>query len=884
MVGKKLAHYEILEKIGAGGMGEVYKATDTRLGRTVAIKVLPGHLSEKPELRARFEREARAISSLSHPHICTLHDVGTADGVDFLVMELLEGETLAQRLVRDKLTVAQVLSFGTEIASALDAAHRRGIVHRDLKPGNVMLTRNGVKLLDFGLAKLVETSAVPGVTAVVTEARTSEPLTERGTVLGTFRYMSPEQLEGKEADPRTDIFALGAVLYEMSTGRPAFEGKSQASLIAAILEREPPPVSSIEPLTPPAFERTVRRCLAKDPEARWQSAADVAAELHWISEESSRAGVPLVVAARRRSRERLLWLLAWPLAAVAIALGVVVQRLASREAPVIRASILPPEGRFFDLNSFEPGPATISPDGTKIVFATSGGPKDSLWVRSLDSEEPRLLLAASSIAYPFWSWDGRSLGFFAARKLQRIEVAGGPPLALCDAPNGKGGSWSRNGVILFAPDAGTALYRVAAAGGDTVRVTRLDSTRAENSHRLPCFLPDGRHFLFFARGAGSTREAGTVMVGSLDGEKPRSILRSPSQALFASGRLLFLREKTLMAQPFDLGRLALRGEATPVANAVGLLTGAGCAGFSVSRTGVLAYHPDQPAEVTELVWHDRTGARIGTLGEPAAYAGEVRFSPDGRRLAAEILDPDTGRSNLWIYDLGRDLLTRFTFDPRGDSSPTWSADGAYVYFASTRKGHSDLYRKAVAGPDNDEAVLESAVDKFPQFCSPDGRFLVFVQGDDLWALPLAAGGAPAAAGGAPTLLLKSANSAACSPDGRWMTYVSAESGRPESFLTAFPQPGRKWQVSPKGSVGAVWWTPRQVMYLDLGNVLWWADITPQGAFDVEVGKPQKYAEAPNVQGGDVHPDGKRSLFVTQPGERKSLPVTLVVNWTKGLRH
>lgn len=870
MVGRTLAHYEITEKIGAGGMGEVYRATDTRLGRTVAIKILPGHHATNPDARARFEREARAISNLSHPNICTLHDVGQADGVDFLVMEHLEGETLAQRLGRDRIPLDRALRFGAEIARALDAAHRRGIVHRDLKPGNVMLTRNGVKLLDFGLAKLMETTDVPDATAAVTDAQLSEPLTERGTILGTFRYMAPEQLEGKDADSRTDLFALGAVLYEMAAGRPAFEGKSRASLIAAIMEREPAPVSAVEPLAPPAFDRTIRRCLAKDPDARWQSAADVAAELEWIAEESSRAGVPAVVSSRRRSRERMLWAAVIPLGLLAAVLGVAAARLASRPAPVLRASIPPPEGRIFDLNGYQPSPAAVSPDGKRIVFAIEGAAKDTLHVRALDAEAPRFLAEAAGLAYPFWSPDGRAVAYFAEGELRRVDASGGPSLRLCEVENGKGGTWNRDDVIVFAHGPSSPLFRVSATGGDPVQVTELDSSRAETGHRLPWFLPDGRRFLFFARRTATPREPGDIMLGGLDGETPRKVAPGSSQALFAEGRLLFVRDGTLLAQRFDAARAALLDDPFPLASSVEVLGGAACAAFSVSGTGVLTFHPDQPEEVLDLVWHDRDGRPAGTLGEPAFIDG-LRISPDGRHVALDIQDPDTGRRDLWIHDVDRDVRTRFTFDPLSESSPVWSPDGETLYFAANRSGRADLYRKSLAGPDAEELLFASPEDKFPQFVSADGGTLVFSREDDLWALPLEGQGEPA-------LLLESAGAAARSPDGRWMCWVSAEAGRPEAYLAAFPRPGRRWQVSSRGSFGAGWWSERELLFVDMDGALLAADVAVSGG-EVAIGRPRVLIAAPNaIVNGDPHPDGQRTLLVVRRREPPPIPLSLVLNW------
>ncbi|HEY3203268.1 MAG TPA: serine/threonine-protein kinase, partial [Thermoanaerobaculia bacterium] len=464
--GTKLGPYEILAPIGAGGMGEVYKAKDTRLDRTVAIKVLPAHLSSSPELRQRFEREAKTISQISHPHICALYDINREGETEYLVMEYLEGETLGDRLSKGPLPAEQLLRYSIEIADALDKAHRQGIVHRDLKPGNVMLTKSGVKLLDFGLAKFQASArdVVSGVSRLATEAQASQPLTERGTVLGTFQYMAPEQLEGKEADARSDIFAFGAVLYEMATGRKAFAGKSQASLIGSILRDDPPAISEVAPMTPPALNRVVKTCLAKDPEDRFQTAHDVKLQLQWIAEGGSQAGLPAPVVARRKNREKLAWAIA---AAALLAAGLATYgylRRAPEEAPRIRSFLLPEEKSDFDLTAINCGSLTVSPDGRRVTFAAKGTDgKTVLWLRSLGELAAKPIPGTQGATFPFWSADSRFLAFFADGKLQKVDISGAPPLTVCDAPNGRSGAWNREGVILFSPDTTTGLMRVPAA-------------------------------------------------------------------------------------------------------------------------------------------------------------------------------------------------------------------------------------------------------------------------------------------------------------------------------------------------------------------------------------------------------------------------------------
>src|SRR5712691_3868289 len=514
--GSHLGPYEILAPLGAGGMGEVYKARDTRLERTVAIKVLPAHLSSSPELRQRFEREAKTISQISHPHICALYDVNREGETEYLVMEYLEGETLADRLGKGPLPVEQLLRYGIEIADALDKAHRQGIVHRDLKPGNVMLTKGGVKLLDFGLAKFQAGGRDPATSSasrLATEMQASQPLTERGTVLGTFQYMAPEQLEGKDADARSDIFSFGAVLYEMATGKKAFSGKSQASLIGSILRDDPPAVSEISPMTPPALNRVVRTCLAKDPEDRFQTAHDVKLQLQWIAEGGSQAGLPAPVVARRKNREKLAWSVA---AAALLAAGFATYghlRRAPAETFRIRSFLLAPDKSGFELAGINGGSLTISPDGRQTTFAAKvPDGKTVLWLRSLGDLTARPIAGAEGATYPFWSPDSRFLAFFADGKLKKVDISGSPPLDLCDAPNGRSGSWNRDGVILFAPDTTTALSRVPAAGGAPTSATNLDATRAETTHRDATFLPDGKHCLYMAgsHGQGTKSESNAI--------------------------------------------------------------------------------------------------------------------------------------------------------------------------------------------------------------------------------------------------------------------------------------------------------------------------------------------------------------------------------------
>jgi len=735
--GTRLGPYEILSPLGAGGMGEVWKARDTRLERTVAVKVLPPHLSASAEMRQRFEREAKTISQLSHPHICALHDVGNQDGVEYLVMEYLEGETLAERVGRGALPLEQTLRYGIEIAGALDKAHRQGVVHRDLKPGNVMLTRSGVKLLDFGLAKAIA-PAVPqsSLTALPTVGG-SAPLTQEGMILGTFQYMAPEQLEGREADARTDIFAFGAVLYEMATGSKAFAGSSRASLMSAILRDEPRPISQVLPMTPPALERVVKTCLAKDPEDRWQSARDVAGELKWIAEAGSQAGVPAPVILRRRIRERLGWVTAVALAlAVAVLAAGLIRRPRMPDLHPIHALIPVPETAVFG----QVAVPEISPDGNMVVWSGRDEAKGPLWVRSLSGDDARALAGTERGMFAFWSPDSRSIGFFADRKLKRIDLAGGAPVTLCDIPDyGRGGTWNRDGVIVFSGARAGALSRVSAAGGVPEPVTKLDATRGDTTHRWPHFLPDGRHFLYLA--SPNVSEKRTIFVAKLDGRENRPLALAPEPSLgasesghpvrteaianaaYASGHVLFVQKSTLYARPFDAASARITGPAVVVAENVASGFGVIRSMFSASATGNLVFVSEPTNFDVRVDWIDRDGKRAPALPE-ALVASDLQLSQDGKRLAISIRDEQTRQADIWIVDLGRGSRTRLTFGPGSSLSPIWSPDGSRVAYVASRP-KVGIFEKSAAGIGAEKLLLEPGGDIELTSWSPDGRYLLW---------------------------------------------------------------------------------------------------------------------------------------------------------------
>jgi Tol biopolymer transport system component len=887
--GTRLGPYEILAPLGAGGMGEVYKARDTRLDRTVAVKILPPHLSTDPLLKQRFEREARAVSSLNHPHICVLHDVGQQNGTDYLVMEYLEGETLAQRLEKGPMPLDQVLKFGTQIADALDKAHRQGVVHRDLKPGNVMLTATGAKLLDFGLAKSTA-PVTPGSSLTMAPTQAS-PVTQHGTIVGTFQYMSPEQVEGRDVDARTDIFAFGAVLYEMLTGRRAFAGKSSLSVASAILEKEPEPIAAIAPMTPPALDRTIRKCLAKDAEDRWQTARDLLLELRWIAEAGSQAGVPAIVSTRRRITERVWMAAAAFLLLAAAALGALYYRAATAEVRVVRAFIPPPEKTAFEfVGSPSAGPVAVSPNGRAVVFAanTEYG-KRMLWVRAIDSLVPQPLSGTENGAFPFWSPDSRSIGFFTSGKLKKIEVAGGPATTVCDAASGRGGAWGRDGVIVFTPDTSMPLYKVSAAGGAATPVTKLDQARGESTHRWPFFLPDGRHFLFVARvGAGGGPAEGTaIMAGSIDGGPHKQVVLVPSNPVYASGYLLFVRENTLMAQPFDPGKLAVTGDAFPIAEQI-QSDGAFTRGvFSASENGVLVYQTGMAATGTRLLWFDRTGKQLSQLGDQAIYF-DVSISPDRRKVAVNVLDPRVGPPDIWIYEVDRGLRTRFTFGAAAETNPTWAQDSLRVAFRAVPKASSELFQKSLAGTSQEEPLLESEASKYPYSWSSDGRFLAYEArgipntATDIWILPLTGDRKPF-----PFLQTQFLERTPYfSPDGRWLAYVSDESGRDEVYVAPFPGPGRKWQISTNGGDRPRWRRDlREIYYMSPDNKIMAVEVRALGD-TFTLGAAKALFETRPMRGGtayDVTGDGQRFLVNTLVQAQSSVPLTLVVNWPAAVK-
>jgi serine/threonine protein kinase len=877
--GTKLGPYEILSALGAGGMGEVYRARDTRLDRSVAVKILPVHLSADSSAKARFEREAKTVSALNHPNICSLFDVGSQNGTEFLVMECIEGESLAQRIAKGALATDQVIRIGTEIADALDKAHRSGVVHRDLKPGNIMLTKSGAKLLDFGLAKPA-ISPVSGVT--ITNVAASSPVTEQGTIVGTFQYMSPEQVEGKELDGRSDIFSLGAVLYEALTGQRAFEGKSQLSIASAILEREPAPISSIKPLAPRSLDHIIRRCLAKDPDDRWQSARDLALELKAISTldpSSSPSGVAVPVTHRKNSRG----LLAWSIAALAVlsSLALLLLRPGNRSsATPLYSSIVPHSGLPLQIEGDLGAPPVLSPDGSVVIFAAG----NDLWDHSLRNGTERILPGTHGGYFPFWSPDSSSIGFFADGKLKTLDLASNAVRTLCDAPSARGGSWGSSGIILFTPNVRDVIYQISATGGSPTAVTKID-TQYHTTHRWPFFLPDGQHFLYLATNHSATRaEQNGVYVASLDGKLNRFLITSLAGAAFAQHRFLFVRDFALYAQSFDLNRFALTGSPVPLADGVVVDLGVWHSTFSASETNELLYQTGASMAQSRLEWVDRQGKHLSFVGDKAVYQSP-RLSLDAKRILVNLGDP---AGDIWILDSSGANKSRLTFEGLSSAEGIWSPDNSRFAFVLGRPMRFTLLIRGSGGTGSETVVQDSPDVVSPTDWSPDGRYILserFANGStQVWVHPLAAGESsrPLLASSASTALQSSGQ---FSPDGKFVALTMAATNGPQVFIVPFPSGNGMWQVSTEGGTWPRWSRDgKELYFVSLRNELSAVSIS-QKAGGVEVGRPIplfSFKPTPRTyrQGMieyDVAPDGKRFLLNIAADEN-SRPLTLLQNW------
>jgi len=877
--GTRLGPYEIVSRLGAGGMGEVWRARDTRLDRSVAIKMLPQSLANNAQLRLRFEREAKTISQLQHPHICTLFDVGSDAGQNFLVMELIEGETLAARLARGPLPLDQVLRYGIQIADALAKAHRHGIVHRDLKPGNVMITNSGVKLLDFGLAKQASSAIVApdAPTAVATPSMT--PLTAEGTILGTLQYMSPEQLEGIEADARTDIFAFGAVLYEMVTGKLAFQASSKTSLIAAIVDREPAPITSVIAAAPPALDRVISICLRKKPDDRWQSVQDVRLELEAIV-----SGAPAASIARTAKIAWLGWAAALLIAVIGGAAAWMHLRSDRATAESRRLSFDSPPDRPFRVDQ---QPPVISPDGRRFIVGIDSKPTGAqLGIRTIDSFDIQLLPNTEESYDAFWSPDGKQIAFFQYGKLRRMQANGGSMETLASGGDTRGGSWGADDTIVYAAGTAAAIVAIPAKGGPSRAVTKLDASRKEIGHWRPFFLPDGKHFLYTARSADPDMTA--VWCGSVDSFDRKKILDRDTIAVYGDGHLLYIDGDDLYAQKFDAQSIEKIGEPSLVAKDVELMRVLGAPAYSAA-TGTLLFFPRAPVTNGTLQRIGRSdGKRIDL---PNAAGLNIDISPDGTKVATSRYDPQTRRYSIWSYDVARQASNPVSVGATGnDTGPVWSPDGREIIYLAIRDGGIMLLRKPAGGAGAEqtvyamadaEAVKSGVFQIEPVDRSPDGRYLLveFTTGqtnNDLYYLDLHAA-KPEPVPFAVTSF--SEQSARFSADGRWVAYTANESGKNQIYVQPFPATGAKWQVSIDGGDSPRWRPDgREIYFVDPREAIAAAAVNARGN-ELDFGKPSVLIEKASY---DYDTNDGNTFFVSVHAPLPALPMRVITNWTRAL--
>lgn len=882
MLGKTISHYKVLEKIGEGGMGEVYLAEDSRLDRKVALKILPQHLSDRAELRERFEREARAVSSLNHPHICTLYDIGEQDGIHYLVMEHLVGETLEARLAKGALPLEQTLEYAIQIADALDKAHRQGVVHRDLKPGNIMLVKSGAKLLDFGLAKLQAAETPTNLSALPTEQAN---LTAEGTILGTLQYMAPEQLEAKEADSRTDIFAFGAVVYEMATGKKAFEGKSQASLIAAIMGQEPRAMAELQPMTPATLDHVVRRCMSKAPEGRWQAASDVMQELKWVTEARGQAEPSQLATAPSVWKRAIPWSIAVLMGGVAVATFWNMIRLplpAPRTSRTV-VNLLPDHqlgtstarmGLNTNSSSIR---LALSPDGTTLVYATvQPGGQSQLFLRRLDDYEAKPIPGTEGAQHPFFSPEGQWVGFFANGKLQKVAMAGGTPLTICSFSRAIGASWGPDDTIVFGGN-GVGLFRVSASGGTPETLTTPDFQDGEVQHGQPRFLPDGKTVLFTI-GTGGGSHIGML---SLETGKWSVLLRGGAGARYLpTGHLVYSQAGKLRLVSFDLAQQELTGSAIPILDDVGWTNFGGMeiVNFAVSRTGTLAYVPGgYLAGRSTPVWVNRSGLETSVAVEPGRHL-HPRLSSDSRRIALT-RSSDVGTGDIWIIDVERGTQTRLTVEGT-NYTPLWTPDDKWVTYVS----NGNIFWKSADGSGEAQPLLIRDSYQRPWSWSPDGQLLLFDErtpiGLDIWVLPFEDDPVPV------LTTSFSETDPAFSPDGRWLAYVSDESGRYEVYLQPYPGPGERWLVSTNGGREPVWSTNGKELFYRTGSSMMAVSVEIEPLFTL--GTPRLLFEeqyfsqdmAPNY---DVLPDSQQFVMIRQEVLPALTQINIVLNWFEELK-
>lgn len=881
--GARVGAYEIIGRIGAGGMGEIYQARDTNLGRSVAIKVLPSAFLQDDERLARFQREARLLASLNHPNIATIHGVERSDGRQYLVMELIAGETLAERLKAGRLDMPEALDIARQIAAALESAHEQGIVHRDLKPANVKVMPDGrVKVLDFGLAKA---SANGSGEPTATPVGQSKP----GTILGTPAYMSPEQVRGKAVDKRADIWAFGCVLYEMVSGRRAFPGETITDALAAVLTDEPD-WSAVPTITPLGIQRLMRRCLEKDPKQRLRDIGEARIAIEKAEKGEDAESIANAAQTPRPPVSRWGSVAAWAFAIGAVLIAVVIGYFWLRprkNEDVVRFTVLPPESASFSQFTSS---LSLSPDGRKLAFIT-GNKMDAnvtLWVRRLDSLTAESFGNQDGAYMPFWSPDSQYIGFFTAGgKLKKLPISGGPVQVLCDSSDVGGATWSRDGVILFSDS--QRLYRVSDTGGAPTLVTSPDPSLKEGYYTLPQFLPDGRHFLFFDTTSSSTLGYGMaafVAVGSIDSPKTQRLFESTSAARYSPpGYLLYVADGTLLAQAFDAARLRVTSEARPVTAGVGLdrVFNYGFPYFSVSQDGVLAYQTAPLGPNSQMTWFDRKGRKLGTVARPDVHLTPA-LSPDSTKLA--VPTGELFRSDIWIYDLKRGTESRLTGHTGDNFNPVWLPDGQSILFSSTRNGHNDIYKQPANGLGNPEKISDSQdPPKAVNDISPDGQYAIYdTAGDaeltELWVLPLGGNRKISAFVSGKGF---GARGAQFSPNGRYVAYQSHESGRYEIYVQTFPAAGGKWQISTDAAIEPMWrHDGKELFYLTHDDRVMAVDVNSGPQF--QAGIPHELFQTPIVNGlfwrnrYVVSADGQRFLILSPTTNDQTIPITVVLNW------
>jgi serine/threonine protein kinase len=874
--GSRLGPYEIVAPIGAGGMGEVYRAKDSRLGREVAVKVLPASFSTDPDRMRRFELEARAAGILNHPNITAVYDVGTIDGSPYVVTELLEGETLRNRLAGGALAPRRAIDYGLQIAHGLAAAHEKGIVHRDLKPENLFVTKDGrLKILDFGLAKLTQPERGGPQTNLPTETAATEP----GVVLGTLGYMSPEQVRGRPADPRSDIFAFGAVLYEMLSGKRAFHRDTPADTMSAILREEPPELSSTNRQVSPTLDRIIRHCLEKDPEARFHSAHDLAFQLQFPATGET-SGIAAAPSPKRRTPPALL-----AMGAIILVLAAALAALVFRRPPnapavrPVRFSVPIPPGTIYAPGEVSRG-LSISPDGTRLVVELISNGRRRLFLRPLDSEKFTELEGTLGASAPFWSPDSRFIAFFADGKVKKVPAAGGPAEELCPASIDWLGTWGRDGTILLSqiPPGEPGIFRVSDRGGESVRVLGVDPSDPV-ALLWPEFLPDGRHFLFQALAPnGKSRE---LRVGSLDSRDVRAITQLASRFEYAEpGYLIYVRDNALFAQPFDAKKAVLSGEPTLVAENVHHFFGPGHAAFSVSQAGVIVYQA--AATPVRLVWLDRRGRELGALGQPAVV-DFVRISPSGNRIAVNVKDSRFGTSDLWVFEAASGASTRLTSGQIDENAPVWTPDGARLLFRRDDKGPPDIAQMVVGSPGSERALLIQPGVQQPEDVSRDGRRFVFLEDAattaDIWLMPLDGDSRPKPWLRSPF----NERSPRFSPDGRWIAYDSDESGTREVYVALTDGAGEKKRISPSGGREPRWSSDgKELFYAAPDDSIVAVPVIPGSDLQTGPGAPLFRMET-GIRNFDVAPDGSRFLVSTPLEKSPESPIRVILNWPAALK-